>query len=118
VADYAAVRPPTFSGKPDEDADSFITAFNRYIRYQELDDAVKQRNLLAILFEDAAADWFESLADGHKNNIGNLRTAFAARYQTPEALKFKSASEIFTRKQREDESVDDYILYMRKLEKN
>ena len=117
MAEFAAVRPPTFSGKPDADADSFIKAFDRYLRYQEVEDAVKQRNLLAVLFKDAAADWFESLADGHKNNIGNLRTAFADRYQTPEALKFKSASEIFTRKQRDDESVDDYILYMRKLGK-
>jgi hypothetical protein len=112
---FVAVRPPTFSGKSDEDADAFIKSFDRFIRYKELTDNTKQLNLLAVLFRDAAADWFESLASEHTNNIDSLRAAFAARYQTPEVLKFKSAAELFTRKQSENESVDDYVLHMQKL---
>jgi len=114
---FAAVKPPTFSGKSGEDADAFIKAFDRFVRYKELVDGKKQLNLLAVLFKDSAADWFESLRDDQKNSIENLRTAFGSRYQTPEALKIKSAAEIFTRKQATDESVDDYVLYMQKLGK-
>ena len=55
--------------------------------------------------------------DEQKDTIAHLRDAFATRYQTPDALKYKSASEIFTRRQTQDESVDDYIMRMRKLAK-
>jgi len=115
---FAAVKPPTFSGKSGEDADAFIKAFDRFVRYKELvDSKKKQLNLLAVLFKDSAADWFESLRDDQKNSIENLRTAFGSGYQTPEALNIKSAAEIFSRKQATDESVDDYVLYMQKLGK-
>ena len=114
---FAAVKPPTFSGKPEEDADAFIKAFDRFIRYKELVDTTKQLNLLAVLFQDTAADWFESLVDDQKDTIAKLRAAFASRYQTPESLKIKSATELFTRKQGTNESVDDYVLHMQKLGK-
>jgi hypothetical protein len=114
---FAVIKPPSFSGKSGEDADAFIRAFDRFVRYKELVDGKKQLHLLAVLLKDSAADWFESLRDDQKNSIENLRTAFGSRYQTPEALKIKSAAEIFTRKQATDESVDDYVLYMQKLGK-
>jgi hypothetical protein len=51
-----AIRPPTFSGKADEDADSFMNSFDRYIRYREIKDADKKLNLLVVLFTGAARD--------------------------------------------------------------
>lgn len=39
------------------------------------------------------------------------------RYQSPETLKFKFASEIITPKQLETETVDEFITKMRKLAK-
>lgn len=113
----AAIKPPTFAGKTDEDADTFIKAFDRFIAFKEVTDGQKQLNLLAVLMKESAGDWFESLRDAQKDTIAHLREAFAARYQTPEALKYRSASEIFTRKQADEESVDDYIMRMRKLAK-
>lgn len=113
----SAVKPPTFAGKTNEDADAFIKAFDRFIVYKEIADGQKQVNLLAVLLKESAGDWYESLRDVQKDNIAHLREAFATRYQTPDALKYKSASEIFTRKQTPEESVDDYIMRMRKLAK-
>ena len=95
----AAVKPPLFHGSPHEDADSFVKALDRYIKYKEITDATKQLNLLAVLLKDSAGDWYESLADDRKDTNSHLRAAFAARYQTPDSLKYKSANEIFTRKQ-------------------
>jgi len=112
-----AIKPPTFAGKTDEDADTFIKAFDRFIAFKEVTDGQKQLNLLAVLMKESAGDWFESLRDAQKDTIAHLREAFAARYQTPEALKYRSASEIFTRKQTDEESVDDYIMRMKKLAK-
>jgi len=51
------------SRKSDKDADACIQLFDRYICYKAL---TKQLNLLAVLFKDTAADWFESLASVHK----------------------------------------------------
>jgi hypothetical protein len=112
-----AIRPPTFSGKANEDADSFLNAFERYIRYREIKDADKKLNLLAVLLTDAAGDWFESLPDSSKTSYDNLRAAFASRYQSTDTIKFKCAAEIFTRKQGETQSVDDYVTQMCKLAK-
>jgi len=116
----AAIKPPLFHGKADEDADAFIKTLDRYITYKEITDATKKVNLFAVLLKDSAGDgdWYESLADDRKDTDTHLRAAFAARYQTPDSLKFKCANEIFTRKQALDESVDDYIMHMRKLAKS
>jgi len=104
----AAIKPPFFHGKADEDADAFIKTLGRYITYKEMTDATKKLNLLAVLLKDSASDWYESLADDRKDtDTHHLRAAFDARYRAPDSLKFKCANEIFTRKQAVDESVDD-----------
>jgi hypothetical protein len=112
-----AIRPPTFSGKANEDADSFMNAFERYIRYREIKNADKKLNLLAVLLTNAAGDWYEALPDSSKDSYDNLRAAFASRYQSTDTIKFKSAAEIFSRKQGETQSVDDYVTQMCKLAK-
>ncbi len=114
---FTSIKPPTFSGKTDEDADAFIKSFDRYVKYREITDADKKRNLLAVLFTHSAGDWYESLPDATKSTFDTLRTAFASRYQSPDTLKFKCAAEIFTKKQGETQSADDYITQMCKLAK-
>ena len=46
-----------------------------------------------------------------------LRQAFEERYKTPDILKHIAAKEIFNRRQKADENVEDYIVSMRKLAK-
>ena len=48
-------------------------------------------------------------------DFDRLQQAFNERYKTPEILKYKSANEIFSRRQQPNESCDDYISHMRKL---
>ena len=59
---------------------------------------------------ETAAGWFDSLAQDIQNDWGQLKTAFLARYTTPEFMKYKHANELFNHKQ-EKKSVDDYIAH-------
>jgi hypothetical protein len=40
-----SVKPPVFSGKPDDDADGFVRAVDRYVKYREITDNGKKLNL-------------------------------------------------------------------------
>lgn len=78
------MRQPSFGGKSGEDADSFIKAFERCITYREITDNKKEQNLLAVVFNGAAADWFDALSDESKDSYDHLLTAFTERYQLPD----------------------------------
>jgi hypothetical protein len=110
-----SVKPPVFSGKPDDDADGFVRAFDRYIKYREITDNGKKLNLFAVLLKDNAADWYDALSETSKDTFAHLSEAFAARYQSPDSLKYKCANDLFTKKQAETESVDEYVTRLRKL---
>jgi len=60
----------------------------------------------------AAADWLESLDAQAIRTIVDVKTAFDGRYKTPDIVKFKFAREIFSRKQGQDETSNDYITQM------
>jgi hypothetical protein len=105
-----SVKPPVFSGKPDDDADGFIKAFDRYVKYREITDNGKKLNLFAVLLKDNADDWYDALSEASKDTFAHSSKAFAARYQSPDSLKYKCANDLFTKKQDEAESVDDYVM--------
>lgn len=109
------VAPPSFCGRRDDDADSFLNAFDRYVKYREITDKNKQLNLFAVLLKEKAAEWLDSLPETSTDSLEHLITAFNARYQSPESIKFKCASDLFTKKQADAESVDEYVAAMRKL---
>lgn len=109
------VTPPSFCGRRDDDADSFLKAFDRYVKYREISDKKKQLNLFAVLLKENAANWLDSLPETSTDCFDNLMAAFTARYQSPESIKFKCANELFTKKQADGESVDEYVAEMRKL---
>ena len=65
----------------------------------------------------AAADWLDSLDAQAIRTIADVKTAFDGRWKTPDIVKLKSAREIFSRKQGQEETSDDYITQMTKLGK-
>jgi hypothetical protein len=109
------VKPPAFAGKPDDDANGFIRAFDRLVKYREINDNGTKLYLFAVLLKDNAADWYDALSEASKDSFEHLNKAFAARYQPPDSLKYKCANDLFTKKQAETESVDEYITRFRKL---
>ena len=62
-----------------------------------------------------AALWVESLTDKTKNEYDKLTVAFERRCESSEMLKYKSAKEIFMRRQRPTEIVDDYYSHFCRL---
>ena len=109
-----AVKPPTFKGTSEEDADAFLKQFERYTAFKEIADNGKKLNLLSVLLSGPAGDWLDTLPAANKDTYGHLIAAFKARYQSPDAIKMKAAKDIFGKKQGLDEAADDYVTRMRK----
>lgn len=115
MAESMGIKPPKFYGKPNEDADAFTKAFDRYTKFREITDGSKKLNLFAVLLHESAADWLDSLPDESKSTFALLSKAFAERYNLSDSLKYKYANDLFAKKQSENETVDEYITRMRKL---
>jgi len=63
---------------------------------------------------DLAGDWLASLPDTSTDSYANIKQAFDARYKVPEMVKYKSAKDLFSRKQQQSESVDDFCAGLQK----
>jgi hypothetical protein len=68
-----------------------------------------------LLLKNQSRDWFGSLEANEKDSYEHLLAAFKKRYQQSDLIKYKSARDIFTRKQGKDESVDDYVTAMKQM---
>jgi len=82
--------------------------------YKDL-DAASRLKLATAMMTESACDCTEKLPDADKLTIDDLQTAFEKRYIKPAALRFRSACEVFQRKQ--GEAVDAYADRVRKLAK-
>jgi len=116
MAEERALLPSPFRGTPEEDAAEFWRRLNTYNTYKGNDDNAKLR-LAKAMFVDGGCDWIESLDAAKKNSYANLEAAFKERFIQPSVLQFRSACEIFGKKQRTDETVDAYINRLRNLSK-
>ena len=110
------IVPPPFSGKPTEDPGDWLRAFSNYCTFKGYNDAQK-RNLFRVLLTGPAADWLDNRTFPDTATFDNYKTDFEARYKTPEVMKYKSARQIFTRRQEDGETTDDYSTSMIKLGK-
>ena len=80
---------------------------DRYKTY----DATRKLALFRVLLVDHAATWYDSLpqpvaGEAAATTYDNLKAAFETRYKAPVVLKYRSAKELFSRKQSSEESVD------------
>jgi len=112
----AVITPPPFSGKPTEDPGDWLRAFSNYCTFKGYNDAQK-RNLFRVLLTGPAAHWLDNRTFSDTAMFDNYKTDFEARYKTPEVMKYKSARQIFTRSQEDEETTDDYSTSMIKLGK-
>jgi hypothetical protein len=114
MAEERTFTPSPFRGLATDDGTTWMRQFNLYVAFKELKDA-KPLQLLKVLLQGPAGEWLESLAADNKDTLVHLQTAFTERYQTPEIVKYKSARDIFSRRQKDGESVDDFICSMLRL---
>jgi len=71
--------------------------------------------LIKVLLNQHAGVWVESLNFDDLPTFNALRTVFEQRFKSPEMMKYKSAREMFTKKQGDNEWVDKFIKSMRIL---
>jgi len=62
-----------------------------------------------------AANWLDNRTFIDTATFDNYKTDFEAWYKTPEVMRYKSARPIFTRRQEDGETTDDYSTAMIKL---
>ena len=116
MAEDRALLPNPFRGTPDEDASEWWRRLNNYHTFKGNDEATKLR-LTKALFVEEGCDWLEGLENDKKDTYEHLETAFKARFVHPPVLKFRSAYELFGKKQRADETVDAYVNRLSTLSK-
>ena len=104
----ASFAPPPFKGLPSEDAERWLRRFTYYVDYRKLSDD-EALQLFKLLLSDTAADWLESLNDTDRHSIRSISKCFTERFETSEICRWKQASEIFTRQQSPNETVDIFI---------
>ena len=117
VADnISGVQPPYFSGRPTDDAVSFLRQFDKYTRFRGIQDNDERKaSLFVVLLKDSAGEWLDALPERDAVRFDELKEAFVQRYLSPEVMKHKNARDLFALKQVIDESADDYVTKMRRL---
>ena len=116
MAEDRILLPQPFRNAPDDDPSEFWRRLNNYTTYKGSNAADKLR-LAKAMFTDAACDWLENLPDDKKDTFQHLEDAFKERFVQPAILRFRSAREIFGKKQAADKSVDIYVNRLRALSK-
>lgn len=103
-------KPDAFSGKADENPKSWLIKFAETTKINKGDDDYK---LLAfgLALKGGARLWYEGLSEATRANMGQLTTAFKERFITS-LPKWVTEQSFAGRKQKEGESVEDYIFDM------
>ena len=114
MAEERFVAPVQFGGSASEDPEDWYRHFRNYCQYKGFDND-KTLGLFKVLMRGNAALWLETQSQATLADMTALKTAFDARYKTPETVMYKSAKEIFSRRQGDTESVDDFVASMQKL---
>jgi len=71
-------------------------------------------DLFLLRLTGSAFSWAQALPDTENDTLEHIGAAFEARYMPKDMMKFRFAKEIYDNKQGETQSVDDYILKLRK----
>lgn len=106
--------PPTFTGLADLAPADWLREVARYAEYKELTDA-KRLQLHKYLLRSAAADWLDLQPADTVDTNDKLIAAFKNRFGISDVQKFKTAQDIFTRKQSKHEPVEIFINEIQKL---
>lgn len=113
------ISPKAFTGtESDPDApERFVEQFERYASFKGLDNTEKLR-LFAILLKDQASDWLSVQDQDTINTYDTLLKQFKKAYFKSSELRWLQASKIYTTKQGDLESVNSYIVRLKKAARN
>lgn len=109
----ALLAPDLFRGTKKEEAEEWLDSVRHWLRYKEMTPA-QSCAALPVLLRDNALCWYNGLADAVKNDFAQLCEAFVARYRTTGITGWQDSAAVWSLKQGEHQSVDDYINLMEK----
>lgn len=112
--------PAKFTGKRMgiDSLNRWIEQFNKYARFKRMDDATKME-FFKLLMVDEAADWMTGIEDD--DDIGDfdaLFERFRERFLLTDIQKWQQARSVWQRQQGSNESVDQYITWIKNRAKN
>jgi len=105
MAEDRALLPKPFYGTADEDPAKFRRRLEFFIAYKGL-VAPEDLKLFTAIMVEGTQDWLESLNPAQKNTIAAFKEAFSQRFIKPPVLKFRSACDMFHKRQSDQETVD------------
>ena len=100
------VHPPKFYGEPGEDVEKWFKSFDRAARANGWSNK-RQIDILPAFLRDRAADFWDELPIETQNDLELMRESFTNHYMPKEARRL-FYSDLYTRKQRENESANDF----------
>ena len=104
----ATLAPRPFSGSSKDNAERWLRYFTEYTRYKNMrDDDIVQ--LFKLLLTDHASDWLYTLPQEVQRSWEALGHAFESRWLPSELQRYNTASNMWTRVQQPDESVETFI---------
>ena len=102
-----SITPVPFHGKSSENAKDWLSYFQRYVTFKQLQDR-SALGLFALLMRDAANTWFLSLSDDVRSDLKETLKSFWDKFEPTPVSRWRRASDMWNRDQRQDESVDAY----------
>ena len=108
------INPSFFNGTGSEDARAWVTYLENWFAFKNIADDAQPR-LFPLSFRNQAADWFESLEANERDTFQHLRNAFETRFFPTDLKKWQIISDIWSRKQKTTESVDEYVTDLLKM---
>jgi len=102
-----SLTPPSFSGAPNENCKEWLKYFVRYITFQKLSESGSIA-LFALLMKGTADTWFSSLSEADRANFQRITTLFETKYAPAPISLWRRASELWSRDQKPQESVEEF----------
>ena len=111
-ASESFINPSFSSGTSSEDARDWWNYLENWIRGKNMNPE-NQARFFPPLFRrgggGGAGQWFQGLEDDQKDKFEHLEAAFQTRYFPTDLSRWRTMSDMWTRKQKKSESVDDYV---------
>jgi len=102
-----SLTPPSFSGTQNENCKEWLKYFVRYITLQKLSESAGIA-LFALLMKGTADTWFSSFSDADRADFQRITTLFEAKYDPAAISLWHRASELWSRNQKPQESVEEF----------
>jgi len=109
-------KPKPFKGTETdtEKTEQWLEYFHTYAAFRQITGQAKLQ-LFRLLLVDQAAEWWRSLPVDVLRDFDNLVEAFRRRYSLTDVERWKKATTIWQRDQKQDESVAAYITAVQNL---